>query len=453
MVALADVHCLDNLQIVVERDDGVDQGDEDHGVGPSAHRGGDIVPLDTSHKDEELREHARKRGNAAQREEGERHEEAQLRIGGVETVVVADLRLATIVLLYHGDDGEDRHVGHHVDEDVVGEGGGTHLPARAHGSQHDVASLGDGAEGHEPLELILSDGEEVGDGDGEHHHDHHQYLPVHDHRAKDMVEDGEEREGCRTLGNDAQIARDGGWRTLVGVGGPEVEGHERNLEAQSAEEEDQSHEQQRRAALARDLQGHVVEVERAAHAVEEADAEEHHAAGECGGEDELRCCLGAVVAVEVEGHHRGQRYGGHLQAEEEQEEVAGAHHHEHTQQGAHREHIELALADAALLPRDPGLAHQDNDERAQGEDRLDDRHSGIGLIHAAEGRGLASGGGVAAYDRNQCQQEGGQRIEPTALSVLCGAEVGNEKYHQGGRQGGLGNHIEKLTVIHFFLTS
>ena len=51
-------------------------------------------------------------------------------------------------------------------------------------------------------------------------------------------------------------------------------------------------------------------------------------------------------------------------AEEEQEEVAGAHHHEHTQQGAHREHIELALADAALIPRDPGLAHQDNDERA-----------------------------------------------------------------------------------------
>ena len=54
VVALADVHCLDNLQIVVERDDGIDQGDEDHGVGPSAHRGGDIVALDTSHEDEEL---------------------------------------------------------------------------------------------------------------------------------------------------------------------------------------------------------------------------------------------------------------------------------------------------------------------------------------------------------------------------------------------------------------
>ena len=85
-VARLDVHGLDDEQIVVQTHDGVDQGYEDYEVGPEG------ALLGSSHKHKELGEHTCERRNTSQREQGQRHEERQLGVGLVETVVGAHLR-------------------------------------------------------------------------------------------------------------------------------------------------------------------------------------------------------------------------------------------------------------------------------------------------------------------------------------------------------------------------
>ena len=342
MLLLGDVHGLDDEQVVVEAHHGVDKGDEHHEVGPER---GALVTADGCHEDKELREHTGKRGDASQREEGERHEQRQLRVGLVEAVVGRHLGVATVVL-YRADDGEDGQVGGHVDQHVEGEGCDAHC-AVAHYGEHDVACLRDGREGHEALQLRLADGEEVAHGDGEHDDNPEQRLPYVGHCAEDLHQDDGQGERGGTLGDDAQITGDGRGGTLVGVGSPEVEGHERNLEAQSAEEEHQSHDEHcaltpEGGALVGNDGGHIVEVECAADAVEHGDAVEHHAAGECGGEDVLGGSLGRLVLVFVEGHEAGHGHGCHLQSEEEQEEVAAGHHDVHAEQGAQDEHVVFA---------------------------------------------------------------------------------------------------------------
>lgn len=84
LVVLTDVHGLDDAQVVVEREHGVDQGDEHQHVPTSFECGGE---------DEELREEACKRGNAGQREEGQREQEGNLGVGVVEAVVVFNREL------------------------------------------------------------------------------------------------------------------------------------------------------------------------------------------------------------------------------------------------------------------------------------------------------------------------------------------------------------------------
>ena len=133
------------------------------------------------------------------------------------------------------------------------------------------------------------DGEKVGHGDRQHDDDEEHVLPVLDHGTEDLHQHGAEREGCGSLRDNRQIAGNGGGSALVRVGCPEVEGHERNLEAQTADKEHKTHDDHRSG---RESHHYVVEVECAYSAIEQADTIEHHAAREGGGEDELGTCLG-----------------------------------------------------------------------------------------------------------------------------------------------------------------
>lgn len=146
--------------------------------------------------------------------------------------------------------------------------------------------------------------------------------------------------------------------SLVGVGRPEVEGHERELEAQTGEEEDQRHNLKRRAG---DEGHHVVEVERAGGAVEERDAVEHQTAREEGAEDVFGTRLGRVVLVLVEGDQAGHRHRGQLEPDEEEQEVGRANHEVHAQQRRERQHVELALLVGRILaPQPRGGLHADH---------------------------------------------------------------------------------------------
>ena len=231
VVGRCDVHGLNDEQVVVERDDGVGQGDE-HQQGVACVEGG--------HEHEELAEEACKWGYACQGEEAERHEEGQLGVGAVEAVVVGDVDLAA-AFLHRGHDGEGTEVGNHVDQEVEHEG--RHALRRAvHNSEHKIACLRNGREGHEALDVVLTDGEEVGHGDGGHDEPVEGGVPgIHEVAlGKCLHEDGHEHKGGSTLGDDAEVGGDGGGGSLVGVGCPEVEGHEGNLEAHARDEEQQA---------------------------------------------------------------------------------------------------------------------------------------------------------------------------------------------------------------------
>ncbi len=100
-----------------------------------------------------------------------------------------------------------------------------------------------------------------------------------------------------------------------------MEGHQRDLEAQSAEEEHQAHDGQcgrleGRGATSRlndltvhqrsERSSHIAKVERAGGSIDERDAIEHHAAGERRHQDILRSTLSRVLLPLVEGHQAGQ---------------------------------------------------------------------------------------------------------------------------------------------------
>ena len=92
-------------------------------------------------------------------------------------------------------------------------------------------------------------------------------------RAEDLGEDDERSQRGSTLRDDAQVTGDWGGSTLVGVGRPEVEGYERELEAQSAEEEHQSGNGQqnllREGIDAAENGSHIGEIERACSSIEQ----------------------------------------------------------------------------------------------------------------------------------------------------------------------------------------
>ena len=161
----------------------------------------------------------------------------------------------------------------------------------------------DGGESHEAFEILLTDGEEVGDGDRRNDDPHQGVIPRSKQFAvhrEDLHQHSEEHKGGATFRNDAEETSHHGGGALIGVGRPKVEGNQRNLEAHSGQEEGQTEQRQRERATA--AEAHEVEVERAERAVEERDAVEHQRCGEEGEKNELRTGFGALIAQFVVGH-------------------------------------------------------------------------------------------------------------------------------------------------------
>jgi len=80
--------------------------------------GGYVGSVNACHEHEELGEHSGKGWYAAQREECQRHQEAQTGICLIESVIVVYICLAAIVLLNNRYNAEYGHVGHHIYQDV-----------------------------------------------------------------------------------------------------------------------------------------------------------------------------------------------------------------------------------------------------------------------------------------------------------------------------------------------
>lgn len=143
---VVDKHRLDYEQVVVERDDSVDQRDEhQHIESRSARFGGGC-------EDEELAEEARKRRDTGQREHGEHHCERQLGIGRIQVVVAVHIYLAGLVLdsLDYTEGGE---VAEDIHKDIVHQRAET-LGSGGHHAEHDIAGLGYRREREEALQIL-----------------------------------------------------------------------------------------------------------------------------------------------------------------------------------------------------------------------------------------------------------------------------------------------------------
>ena len=162
-----------------------------------------------------------------------------------------------------------------------------------------------------------------------------------------------------------------------------MEGHERNLEAHSGNEE--HHAQNAEPAFAIKQGAKLVEVERAGAAINQREAIEQQRTGEEGQEDKLGACLYAFVAVFVVGHKGGHRDRSQLQADEEHQEVAAGNHKVHTEQRKEGEQIELALLHQVLFAAEPLMSHEEDNERTYIEHGLYDGHHRSVQIHATKG--------------------------------------------------------------------
>ena len=122
-----------------------------------------IACVESCHEDEELREETCEGRNTSQREQAERHNKRELGIGAVKSIVIVNAD-ESAVLLYDIHHCECPHVGCHIDKKI--ENHGCHaLRCAAHEGEHEVTGLRDGRECHKTLEVFLTNGEEVGNGD------------------------------------------------------------------------------------------------------------------------------------------------------------------------------------------------------------------------------------------------------------------------------------------------
>ena len=123
---------------------------------------------------------------------------------------------------------------------LLGRGGGHRQ------RQHHPAGLGHGRPRQQPHRVVLDEGDEVADGHGHRRHDAHDdqdrrgsFGPGGCERAQDDEQGGQGcdlRRGCEERGDGLGAAG-------VSLRGPDVERHERQLEADPCEEEDQAEQQ------------------------------------------------------------------------------------------------------------------------------------------------------------------------------------------------------------------
>ena len=215
----ADIHCLDHQKIVVQGNDGVDEGDEHQYVDCNA------ALVDGCGEDEEFAEEACEGRDAGEGEHGQHHCKRQSGIGLGQSAVVINGYLAGEVL-DGGDDAEGCEVGEDVYQNVIHHCGGAH-DVVGDDAEHNVSGLRYGRECQEALDVALAYGKEVAYGDGQDDECvQHPFPNLAVDVAESLCKHAHEGESCRAFGYDAEVGGDRSGSSLIYIGRPEVEGHE-----------------------------------------------------------------------------------------------------------------------------------------------------------------------------------------------------------------------------------
>ena len=342
------------------------------------------------------------------------------------------------------DNSEHSHVSYNIYQYIVHQRSHTSLTA-SNNSQHDISCLRDWAERHEALELALTNGKEVGDGDAQYNNDVEQILPVSSQRTESLHHDNHESKGCSTLRTYAQITSNRCGSALIGVSCPEVEGNKRKLEAQTTEEEHQAHNSERWSSFVERRSWHqfssnIVEVESSCSSVNEWDTIQHHTAREGSNQNILGSSLCALFLVLVKSYQAGHRHWGSLQSKEEQQERTARYHDEHTEQCWQHQHVELTFVLYIQCTRlNPGLRHHYYYQCTSSKNSLHYLWSLCCYIHTTESFCRLSRQAYYCYNSQQAHSQCSQCV--SLYLQLRNKEVGKEHQKQWEDQEGLGNHI------------
>lgn len=140
-------------------------------------------------------------------------------------------------ILNSTDNTEGSEVGENVDEDVEHHRCHTEGVVGNH-TEHDVAGLGNRGEGEEALHVALADCEKVTDCDGKDNQCvEHPFPNLGVERAEHLSQNHKEGKCSRAFGDYRKVGSDRSGGALINIGGPKVEGNERQLESNTGDHE------------------------------------------------------------------------------------------------------------------------------------------------------------------------------------------------------------------------
>src|ERR687885_2359525 len=172
-----------------------------------------------------------------------------------------------------------------------------------------------------PAHVALPEREEVADEHGGYSEDRHHGRPCRGGSGHAFEEYAQQRREGGSLGGNGEKGGGARGRSLIGVRGPEVKGHGRDLEGEARDEQNEAKQGYRREGSGKGAHQER-EVRRACGAVDKDDAVEQDGGCDHAGQDVLHPALGALAACPVEGYQGIRRYSSELYSDEDAEEVS-----------------------------------------------------------------------------------------------------------------------------------
>jgi hypothetical protein len=204
----------------------------------------------------------------------------------------------------------------------------------------------------------------------------------HEHQLEQTREAGGRR-------GDTQERRDRHRRSLVGVGGPELERDRADLEREPDHHEEDGRVRERllRPGQLLEAGAHRRELEVSREPVDQAHPVEHHRRGQDADQEELQPALVPLDVGLPERGHQEPGGGDELESEEQHQQVAGGRHQQTAEERREEQEVVLALVEAALA--EVAVRDQQHHRRGRHEERLEHDREGVHLIGPAEGRPIA----------------------------------------------------------------
>ena len=193
----------------------------------------------------------------------------------------------------------------------------------------------------------------------------------------------EQRQG-RPLGGDREKRADFGRGAFEHIGAPEVEWHRGELEADADQDEEHAEDDDRLAQIVAgaDVVNQIGEIPGAVVAGDQADAVEHDPRCAAAVDHVLEGGFARLPSAFQEAGQGIAGQAGHLDADEDHQQMIRRRHDRHAEHRAEQEDVEIGRV---FLVGNAGQHRQEDDERGEGvEEHLDEDREVVEHQHAAE---------------------------------------------------------------------